>query len=126
MPTTVKENYLKALYFLNEKDGRINVTELSKRLGVSKPTASNMVKSLEEEGQPGTYRKTEQFTGALFVDAGILDPEAFSADADELRASLGFSISLWLGLPLTLSFAWPLEEGREDEKQVFRFDIGLR
>ena len=50
MPTTVKENYLKALYFLNEKDGRINVTELSKRLGVSKPTASNMVKSLEEEG----------------------------------------------------------------------------
>ncbi len=50
MPTSVKENYLKALYFLNEKDSRINVTELSKTLGVSKPTASNMVKSLKEHG----------------------------------------------------------------------------
>lgn len=50
MPTTVKENYLKALYFLDQEDSRINVTELSKRLGVSKPTASNMIKSLEERG----------------------------------------------------------------------------
>jgi DtxR family Mn-dependent transcriptional regulator len=50
MPTTVKENYLKALYFLNEKNDRINITELSKKLGVSKPTVNNMVKSLEEKG----------------------------------------------------------------------------
>jgi outer membrane protein insertion porin family len=76
--------------------------------------------------QPGTYRKTEQFTGGVFVDAGILDPDAFRADIDELRAAAGFSVSLWLGLPLTLSFAWPLDEGRDDEKQIFRFDIGLR
>ena len=50
MSTTVKENYLKALYFLDEQDGRINLTELSKQLGVSKPTANNMVKKLEEQG----------------------------------------------------------------------------
>ena len=50
MPTIVKENYLKALYFLNEQDSRINLTELSKSLDVSKPTASNMIKSLKEHG----------------------------------------------------------------------------
>ncbi|MEM9823370.1 MAG: metal-dependent transcriptional regulator [Bacteroidota bacterium] len=50
MPTSVKENYLKALYFLDQEDHRINITDLSKKLGVSKPTASNMVKSLEEQG----------------------------------------------------------------------------
>ena len=50
MPSTVKENYLKALFFLNEEDSQINITELSKRLGVSKPTVSHMVKNLEEKG----------------------------------------------------------------------------
>lgn len=50
MSTTVKENYLKALYFLDEQEGQINLTELSKQLGVSKPTANNMVKKLEEHG----------------------------------------------------------------------------
>ena len=61
MPSTVKENYLKALYFLNEEDSRINVTELSKKLAVSKPTASNMVKSLEEQGWV-VYRKYKPIT----------------------------------------------------------------
>jgi len=50
MPTTVKENYLKALYFLDMEDHRISITELSNKLGVSKPTANNMVKSLQEQG----------------------------------------------------------------------------
>jgi len=50
MPTAVKENYLKTLYFLSKESPDINITELSKRLGVSKPTASNMMKSLEENG----------------------------------------------------------------------------
>ncbi len=50
MPTTVKENYLKALYFLEKEDSRISITELSHRLMVSKPTANNMVKSLQEQG----------------------------------------------------------------------------
>lgn len=50
MPTTVKENYLKALYFLDKEDSRISITELSAKLGVSKPTANHMVKSLQEHG----------------------------------------------------------------------------
>jgi len=50
MPTTVKENYLKALYFLDKEHSHISITELSKRLEVSKPTTTNMVKSLEEQG----------------------------------------------------------------------------
>lgn len=49
MPTTVKENYLKALFFLDQESSKISVTELSKRLEVSKPTASNMMKSLQEK-----------------------------------------------------------------------------
>lgn len=50
MPTAVKEDYLKAMYYLNQSDSQINLTELSKQLGVSKPTANNMVKRLEEDG----------------------------------------------------------------------------
>ena len=50
MPTAVKEDYLKALYVLNKEDNQINLTELSRHLGVSKPTANNMVKRLEEHG----------------------------------------------------------------------------
>ncbi len=50
MPTVVKENYLKALYSLEEHNGRISITDLSKRLAVSKPTANNMVKSLVAHG----------------------------------------------------------------------------
>ncbi len=56
MPTAVKEDYLKALYFLNKEDSRINLTELSDKLGVSKPTANNMIKKLEEQGWVN-YRK---------------------------------------------------------------------
>lgn len=50
MPTSVKENYLKALYSLETKHSRVSITELSNRLQVSKPTANNMVKSLQEQG----------------------------------------------------------------------------
>ena len=42
MPTAVKEDYLKALYYLNEEDSKINLTELSNKLGVSKPTANSL------------------------------------------------------------------------------------
>ena len=50
MSTTVKENYLKAIYFLDREDRNISITELSNKLDVSKPTANNMVKSLQEKG----------------------------------------------------------------------------
>lgn len=50
MSSVVKENYLKALFFLDRHEGPVNVTALSKKLGVSKPSASNMVKRLMAEG----------------------------------------------------------------------------
>lgn len=50
MPTPAKENYLKAIYFLDQQHSKINITELSKKMGVSKPTANNMVKNLQERG----------------------------------------------------------------------------
>lgn len=66
MPTTVKENYLKALYFLDEQDGQINLTELSKQLGVSKPTANNMVKKLEEYG----WVNYQKYKPVILTEAG--------------------------------------------------------
>lgn len=48
--TSVKENYLKALYTLSDESGKVNITDLSKHLHVTKPTANHMIKSLEELG----------------------------------------------------------------------------
>ena len=48
MPTQTKENYLKAAYFLHQKNIDISLTDLSEEMGVSKPTANNMVKKMLE------------------------------------------------------------------------------
>ena len=50
MASHTKENYLKALHFLSQKDGSINLSDLSKEMGVSTPTANSMVKKLQERG----------------------------------------------------------------------------
>jgi len=50
MPSQTKENYLKAIYFLNIKDEDVTVTALGKAMDVSKPTVNNMVKKLSERG----------------------------------------------------------------------------
>lgn len=49
MATNVKENYLKAIYYLDRKDPEISLSELSKEMGVSIPTVNSMVKRLQEE-----------------------------------------------------------------------------
>lgn len=49
MPTQTKENYLKALYFLDQKDKNISLVNLSKEMGVSSPTVNNMIKKLEQK-----------------------------------------------------------------------------
>ncbi len=50
MPSQTKENYLKAMYFLVDEQNHFSLTELSKKLDVSTPTANNMVKKLQDEG----------------------------------------------------------------------------
>lgn len=48
MPTQTKENYLKAVYFLNQKSTLISITDLAHKMQVSKPTVNNMVKKMEK------------------------------------------------------------------------------
>jgi DtxR family Mn-dependent transcriptional regulator len=50
MSSQTKENYLKALYFLHQKNTAISVSDLSNAMGVSTPTANDMVKKLQEIG----------------------------------------------------------------------------
>lgn len=50
MPTQTKENYLKAIYFLEEHSGSASLTALSKAMAVSTPTVNNMVKKLNDIG----------------------------------------------------------------------------
>ena len=50
MPTVTKENYLKALHYLHQKNIDISLTELGKKMGVSKPTVNDMVKKLQANG----------------------------------------------------------------------------
>lgn len=50
MPSETKENYLKAMYHLADEDGKFNLSELSKQLEVSLPTANNMIKKFQKKG----------------------------------------------------------------------------
>ena len=50
MATEIKENYLKAIYFLDQKDGDITLTALAKEMQLSKPTVNDMVKKLKIKG----------------------------------------------------------------------------
>ena len=50
MPTQIKENYLKAIFFLSQKNVEVSITELSNQINVSKPTANNMVNKMEKKG----------------------------------------------------------------------------
>lgn len=50
MPTQTKENYLKALFYLHQKNKDISLTELSREMEVSTPTVNAMVKKLSANG----------------------------------------------------------------------------
>jgi len=50
MATVTEENYLKALISLSDAEGKVAVSELSRALGVSKPSANSMVRKLAEAG----------------------------------------------------------------------------
>tara|TARA_B100000767_G_C19768099_1_gene538624 strand:- start:718 stop:1374 length:657 start_codon:yes stop_codon:yes gene_type:complete len=50
MQTQTNENYLKAIYFLSQENIDVSITELSKKMEVSKPTVNNMVKKMQDKG----------------------------------------------------------------------------
>ena len=50
MATSTEENYLKTLLKLSQKTGEVSISELSRALEVSKPTANSMVKNLKSQG----------------------------------------------------------------------------
>ena len=80
---------------------------------------------LMKQIQPGTYREVEAIQGGAFVDVGVLDPEEFSLDVDEIRASVGILFGISIPFPLTFSFGFPIRSGQGDDEQVFEFEIGF-
>ncbi|MBA3985512.1 MAG: metal-dependent transcriptional regulator [Flavobacteriales bacterium] len=50
MASDVKENYIKALFYLHQKNEDISLSDLGEELQVSKPTANDMIKKLQSEG----------------------------------------------------------------------------
>lgn len=81
---------------------------------------------LYSQSVPGTSQRRELFRGSLFVDAGVLDPNAYELDLGERRVSAGFALGLIEPFPVTFSFGWPIESGPGDELQVFAFSLSLR
>ncbi len=73
--------------------------------------------------QPGTYREYESVQGGLFFDWGVLDPDDFEVDLDELRFTVGFLFGITQPLPLTFSFGWPLTDEPGDRERVFAFNV---
>lgn len=66
MPSNTKENYLKAIYSLEESGDKISLSALSKRTGVSVPTANNMVKRLQDEG----WVRYQKYKPILLTNSG--------------------------------------------------------
>ncbi|WP_116105250.1 metal-dependent transcriptional regulator [Lewinella sp. IMCC34191] len=50
MATPTVENYLKAMLALTKHSAAVTISDLSAELGVSKPTANNMIRRLSERG----------------------------------------------------------------------------
>lgn len=75
--------------------------------------------------RPGSDQPLESVRGLLFIEGGILDPDSFSLDTDEVRASVGFGFGLTQPLPLTLAFAFPIADGEDDDDQLIFFNLGL-
>ena len=74
MASRTVENYLKAMYSLANEEGEINLSDLSARLDVSKPTVNSMVKSLQQNGwvkyekyKPIKMTKKGRKTAALVI-----------------------------------------------------------
>ncbi len=50
MASFTKENYIKTLFYLHQKNADITLTDLGEEMQVSKPTANDMIKKLQKDG----------------------------------------------------------------------------
>ena len=50
MVSYTKENYIKALFFLHQKNEEISLSDLGEELQVNKSTANDMIKKLQADG----------------------------------------------------------------------------
>lgn len=66
MPSVIKENYLKALHYINQNYKEVSLTELGKAMDVSKPTVNDMVKKLKANG----WVEYEKYKPLKLTDAG--------------------------------------------------------
>ena len=78
---------------------------------------------LSTQVQPGTYKELEVFRMLLFVDAGVLDPDPYQLDFNELRTSAGFGLGMAYPLPINLYFGFPMRSKEGDQRQTFGFNI---
>lgn len=60
------EDYLEAIYNLNEEKGYVSAADISERLAVKPPTVSNMVKSLADKG----YLQHQRYRGMRLTPDG--------------------------------------------------------
>ena len=61
------EDYLEAIYNLNERKGYISAADISETLGVRPPTVSSMVTKLAKEG----YLVHERYRGMRLTEQGV-------------------------------------------------------
>lgn len=61
-----QEDYLEAIYNLNEEKGYVSVADISERLSVKPPTVSNMIKNLADKG----YLEHEKYRGMRLTQQG--------------------------------------------------------
>lgn len=69
--------------------------------------------------------RIESVRGGVFFDWGVLDPDAFQLDLDEIRASVGFSIGLVHPIPIQLNFGFPVIDKDGDDKQLVSFSFAF-
>jgi Mn-dependent DtxR family transcriptional regulator len=60
------EDYLEAIYNLNEEKGYVSTADISERLGVKPPTVSGMVSNLAKKG----YLEHERYRGMRLTPSG--------------------------------------------------------
>ena len=78
---------------------------------------------LVSQNRVGSLRPVDVFRWGGFVDAGVLDPDPFELDLDEVRVSVGFTLQMYVPLPIALNFGFPIVDQAGDDRRTFSFAI---